>query len=228
MAAVLTAAGPVLGQEKAPTSVPRIDHAALTLDGQADDWSKLKPALKEVGGKGRGQFENIDIKRAWLAHDGKRLLVFLETKPSFKADHAEDASTHGFCEIYFDTDNNPETGCEGVTGFGYGKINGYEVRAFMPMGSSGDAPFATYTLMETNKEGEFGFDSAIEGGEAHSTDEDAPIAHGKQGVEFAIPLKHLNVQPGDTVRVLLKEAAHSFDKKGYNELSITLSETKAE
>lgn len=56
----------------------------------------------------------------------------------------------------------------------------------------------------------------------HSYARRALIAHGNDGIEFALPMDKLGLQAPNTVQILLAEQAHFLKKQGYSEGLINL------
>ncbi|MDA1050410.1 MAG: hypothetical protein O3C40_08000 [Planctomycetota bacterium] len=197
----------------------------VTLDGEANEWLGTPPVWEEAGAAGPGPFESdIDIKQVYMVNDKEHLYVCLRTNPSLQARYARAPGGGELCDLYFDTDNDAQTGCKDVDGFDFGQINGYEMKAWIPVGvysgTDGDGPFVTYALLRADKNGDFTLSAPVES--QSSQDPGALIAHGEDGVEMAIPLEVLGVDAGATVRLLLKEAADPFAKERYSEGTYTL------
>ena len=203
------------------------DELRFKLDGKADDWQDVGPLWDEAGLPGRGDFNEIDIRQVRMANDEEYLYIFFHASPSVQQRFAKQQSSGGFCDLYFDSDGDPATGCEGVEGFGYGDIAGYEVRLWITLGTSmswpsgKSEPFIVYEAQLPGEDGDF-----ASGPEAfHQSnfgDEQGLIAHGPDGVELAVPLSRLGLAAGMTVRMLLAENAHTFQKAGYSERTFTL------
>ncbi len=197
----------------------------IKIDGCVDDWADIAPLWAEAGAPGRGKFErSIDLKQVYLTNDTDYLYVFICCSPTVRKRYDANPVSGNLGYMYFDTDNDSATGCKGVDGFDYGKIDGYEVRAWLPLGvflgTGGSGPFALCELRGVGADGSFSKGKQLY--DHKSNDPDALIAHGKDGVEFAVPLEVLGVKLGRTVRVLLHEDAHVFEKAGFSEGVVTL------
>lgn len=195
------------------------------LDGMADKWEGVQPVWEEAGAAGRGPFASgIDIKQVYMVNDADRLYVYFRTTPSLRARYESSPESGELCDLYFDTDNDAETGCQDVDGFDFGKIRGYEIKAWIPVGvdsrTDGAGPFVAYDLLRADEDGDFALSAPIDS--QSSQEPDALIAHSDTGVEIAIPLKLLGVEAGATVRLLLKESADPFAKERYSEGTVTL------
>lgn len=196
----------------------------FVFDGEADDWSSTPPVVREAGVAGVDFDHQVDIKTVYFANDDEYFYVFLTTEPSIEERWRKTDSGSGFVEMYFDTDLDTSTGCRGVMGFGYGSIDGYERRIWMPIGvmadADGNAPMFGADLAVPGDDGTFGFNTI------HTEDTRNPddlIGFGSDGVEFAVPLDKLGVSAGQQIRVLIKEDANAFEKEGYTELRYTVS-----
>lgn len=206
-------------------SVENYDKLTKTIDGNASDWQDVEPVWEEGGAAGVGNNENgVDIKQVYFDNDEHFLYVFFRTTPTVQARFDKKPSSGYLGDIYFDTDNDPSTGCKGVSGHDYGDIDGYEFRLWVPLGirsgSSGEQPFVNYRL-RTVDEADGGFAlSAI--ASSKSLDQQPLIAHGEEGVELAVPMKPMDLEPGANVRLLLMEAVTMFDKERYSEGSYSV------
>jgi hypothetical protein len=196
----------------------------FVFDGVADDWASISPITTEAGKAGVDFDHEVDIKAVYFANDDEYLYVFLTTEPSIEERWRKTDSSSGFVEIYFDTDVDSSTGCQGEMGFDYGSIDGYERRIWMPIGvmadADGNAPMFGADLSEPGEDGTFGFNPI------HTEDTRNPgdlIGFGDDGVEFAVPLDKLGVSAGQQIRVLIKEDANAFEKEGYTELRYTVT-----
>ena len=168
----------------------------------------------------------MDIRQTYVTNDEIYLYLFLRISPSPRQRNEGNASTGSIGDLYLDTDNDSRTGCRDVIGWDYGKINGYEFKSSFSLGvfqrgeESGWFVSCTVTKVDPNH-GRFVFDRAFEAG---SHEPESLIAEGPDGVEVAIPLSALNVNPGDTLRLLMHEKTHGFsDKELFSEGSYTVS-----
>lgn len=200
----------------------------ITIDGKADDWTHIRPLISEAGSVGRGRSNGIDIKQVYFASDRDYLYAFLRCSPTIRQRFAEDQTTDQFCELFLDTDGNPATGCKGVEAFNYGDISGYETKVWIMLLVHFDtrtrrtSPNVGYVLYRPDAKGKFSFEKPVPDSRRSSGDPHALIEHGFDGVELAIPLKALVLEPGATARLLLVEVANSFSRDGYTEATLKL------
>lgn len=203
-------------------------ETGVKIDGALDDWKPGGPLIAEAGASGRGSFNGIDVKAVYVRNDSKNLYFFLATVPSLEAWFAETESSGGLCDIYIDTDNDSTTGCKDVLGFDYGEIAGYEFQIWMPVGQysdeNGTGVYSTYSLLPLDEDRKFNIANNV--AEKSSMEDKQFIAHGKQGVEFAVSLQALGLSIGDTINLLIVEQAHSFDKEGYTKAQYSIQESK--
>ncbi len=191
----------------------------FTLDGSIKDWIGQEPLWRETGVEGRGPFEeSINIKQVFFKNDDKFLFVFMQLSPTIEERFKISGSGDIVGYLYLDTDNDPETGSSEVVkyaGFTEDKYRGYDVKVFLPVGvmssSKGKTPCVAYEIRSLDN-AEFSHMSDFT---QNSFSSQALIAHGKDGIEFALPLDKLGLQPPKTIRVLLAENAHFSKKEGY-------------
>jgi len=192
---------------------------SISVDGKASDWQNVQPVWEEGGAAGAGDFpDSIDVQQVYFCNDEAFLHVFLRVSPTIQT-HFDDTAVGGeLCDIFLDTDDDSATGCKDVDGFGYGKINGYDFKLWVPVGvsssSDGIQPLVSYDLRRPDASGQFMHESVAA---SRSLEPDALIQHDTEGVEMSIPLKSLDVKAGSTIRLLFKESADPFDKKRYTE-----------
>lgn len=191
----------------------------FTLDGSIKDWSGIEPIWNEAGAEGQGAFEHsVDIKQVYFKNDDRYLYVFMRCTPTI----AERYKIHPYSDImgdlYFDIDNDPATGSGKLFALDELKgeeYKGYEVRVWIPIGvmssSKGETPYVSYDIRSLDN-AEFSHMSDFKQNSFSSRD---LIAHGKDGIEFALPLDKLGLQSPKTIRVLLAEQSHFSQKEGY-------------
>jgi len=193
----------------------------FTLDGSMTDWIGQEPLWRETGVEGRGPFEeSIDIKQVFFKNDDKFLFVFMQLSPTIEERFKISGSGDIVGYLYLDTDNDPETGSSEVVkyaGFTEDKYRGYDVKVFLPVGvmssSKGEkTPHVGYEIRSLDNT-EF---SAMSEFKQNSFSSQALIAHGKDGIEFALPLDKLGLQPPKVVRILLSEQSHFSKKEGFS------------
>lgn len=200
---------------------PAPPSTKVKIDGVASEWGDAEPLWVESGLQGRGDFDGLDIKQAYFCSDAEYLYAFFCATPTVQERFNERPQSGGFCDLYFDTDNDSATGCSDVIGFKYGKISGYEIKLSVQLGQGLDLgsrqpfPFVVYTVQTFNGSGQSPPDGAQFTQDSHQ--EGALIAHGQDGIELAVPLKELGLRGGISVRVLLCEQSHVFEKGGYSE-----------
>ncbi|MEW6354766.1 MAG: hypothetical protein AB1696_00430 [Planctomycetota bacterium] len=196
------------------TALPKVEAGKMALDGDAKDWTGLKPLWEEAGAKGGGMWkQTIDFKQVYVAHDGKRLWILACSSPS----PDEQYRTHersGLFELYFDMDANRDTGYQAAGPFDIAAARGAELAVGMAArpkgGSYQDGCRIIMALHGLNSRGKFGSDA--QASPRQDSDEAGSwIAHGPDGVEMAIPLKDLNVKDGQPFRILFGEKNQGLD-----------------
>lgn len=188
----------------------------FALDGSLQDWAGIEPLWAEGGALGRGPFKsNIDIKQVYFKNDPRCLYVFMRIDPSLEERFKISATGDILGDLYIDTDNNPNSGSGAVGGFEARQYKGYEIRIYLPVGIMSDPdekyPYVAYEIRPL--EGDNFSANAISRWESYS--EGSLIAHGPEGIEFALPLETLGLTLPATVRVLLAEHSHWGEEQGY-------------
>jgi len=189
----------------------------VNLDGSHQDWRGIKPLWNEVGVDGRGAFEhNIDIKQTYFMNDERYLYVFMRCTPSIIERFKISSTRDIIGNLYFDIDNNSGSGSRNVANFKSEKFKGYELRVLLLIGgdasSSSNVPAVEYQIGLIKKE-----ESAIYWiFRQNSQNKGSLIAHGPDGIEFALPLNKLRLKAPATVRVLLAEQAHLSKDEDYS------------
>ncbi len=219
-------------QAPVPEAVQETAQAAaspllFTLDGSLKDWAGIEPLWNEGGAAGRGAIEsNIDIKQVYFKNDAQYLYVFMQIAPTIEERFKISATGDILANLYIDTDNNPTSGSGAVGLFESEKYKGYEMRIYLPVGimSNPDKkiPYIAYEVRPLEG-GNFSA-NAIVRWESYS--EGSLIAHGPEGVEFALPLETLGLSVPTTVRVLLAERSHWDEEQGHTVGQLTLEAAK--
>ena len=199
----------------------------FTLDGSIKDWRDIEPLWNEGGAEGQGAFKhNVDIKQVYFKNDDRYLYVFMRITPTIEERFKISRYSGDIGDLYFDIDNDPATGSGKVfesDEFKGDKYRGYEVKVRIPIGvfsSSGrNNPYASYEIYLL-EDGNF---SARGIYSQESLDENDLIAHGPDGVEFALPLDKLGIKTQTAIRILLKESSHFSEEEGYSVSSFNLA-----
>jgi hypothetical protein len=213
----------IQGEETAP-AIPLL----FTLDGSLKDWAGIQPLWDEAGVIGQGSFEHdIDIKQVYFKNDAQHLYVFMRTVPTILELFKSSSLGGVLGSLYIDSDNNPGSGAAPMGKmFESEKFKGYEMRIWLPRGvmpvHGQDTPFINYDVRFF--EGDDLSQSLSLRWESYS--EGTLIAHGPDGVEFALPLDTLRLTLPARVRVLLREESHWSEEQGYSVGMLTLEAPK--
>lgn len=205
------------------------------VDGAMDDWGEHTCVLAEAGKTGTKFPNKIDVKQVHIDNDSSYLYVFLQCSPTPAQRYKVEQSTGGIMSLFFDIDNDRTTGSKGAkVHFHPDKQDGLEVEVQLEIfvtsewrpgrGVSGHHGCGWKASLWNADRQEFVDLDDKQLFLPYST-KNTPelIADGKDGVELCIPLEQLGIQPGATVRILLREAANSWDKEGFNEITLKLS-----
>jgi hypothetical protein len=215
-------------QATIPEAVQEAAQAAaspllFSLDGSLKDWAGIVPLWNEGGAAGQGTFEsNVDIKQVYFKNDAQYLYVFMQTVPSIEERFKISKTGDILGDLYIDTDNDPNSGSGAVGGFEAEKCRGYEMRIYLPIGvmsyPESKIPYVAYEVRPL--EGvDFSANATVRW---ESFSEGSLIAHGPEGVEFAIPLESCGLTLPATVRLLLAERSHWSEEQGYTVGQLTL------
>ncbi len=208
------------------------------VNGAMDDWGEHTCVLTEAGKTGTKFPNKIDVKQVHIDNDSSYLYVFLQCSPTPAQRYEVEQTSGGIMSLFFDIDNDRTTGSKGAeVHFHPDKQDGLEVGVQLEIFVTGEWRLGQgmsvhhgcgwkASLWNADRQ-EFvdQDDKDLLRHYPYST-EDTPelIADGKDGVELCIPLEQLGVQPGATVRILLREAANSWgDKEGFNEVTLKLN-----
>ncbi len=215
----------------------------FTLNGLADEWDGISPLFPSPGEKVDDPGFSVDIIKVYMTNDKDFVYFLMRCLPTIQERFKNNGIGGGFGDLYFDLDNNRETGSTDtdVGAFGYG--NGFELKAFVELGvhdlhGPDEKPYVHHTLKRLHISGaDFGskrlsdlnFTEVPEAlakkrsyewkdvpdGAQFSHKPNSRIAFGEDGVEFKIPMKMFGLRPGQTMRVMLAEDAHEFKMEGY-------------
>lgn len=210
-----------------------------TIDGVMSDWPQETLVLAEAGAVGTKFPNAIDVKQVHVDNDGNFLYVFLQCKPTPAQRHKIEQSTHGIATLLFDVDNDRTTGSKGATvHFHPDKQDGLEIRLSLqisvgvewtPGGGTQSIYSCGWKLARWDPAKLEFVDIDDKQTFLPWSTENTPdlIADGPDGVEFCIPLSQLGLfglQPGATIRILLKEDSNCWDEKGFREVTIVLKQ----
>lgn len=213
----------IQGETEAPAT-----PLLFALDGKADDWAGIEPFWADGGAPGPGPFEfSIDIKQVYFKNDAQYLYVFMRISPTIEERFKVSPSGGIIGDLFLDTDNNPQTGANSAEGRESDLYKGYEVRAYLPVGviSSSDTsdPYVGYEIY--NHEGGFyGMNVVVR--QDTMMGDGVLIAHGPDGVEFALSLEAMKLVAPSTFRVMLSEQCRSGGEEGNSFGQLTLEAAK--
>jgi hypothetical protein len=199
----------------------------FTLDGEAKDWSGIEPFWAEGGMEGQGPIKShIEIKQVYFKNDAQYLYVFMRISPTIE-ERFKTSPTGGIIgNLFLDLDNNAKTGANAAEGRESELYKGYEIRVYIPVGvytiSGKSIPTVGYEVY-THEGGFYGINVVDR---QDSMDKGSLIAHGPDGIEFAIKLKALKLTAPANVRVTLADLAHFDEDKGHSTGQLKLEAAK--
>jgi hypothetical protein len=213
----------IQGAETAP-AIPLL----FSLDGSLEDWAGIQPLWNEGGVAGQGSFKHdIDIKQVYFKNDAQYIYVFMQIMPTIEELFKSSAKGGVLGSLFIDTDNNPSSGTT-VRGnqFESEKYKGYEIKIWLPWGvmptHGQEIPYINYEVRLLEGD-DFSHNVSLRW---ESYSEGTLIAHGPEGIEFALPLDTLGLTLPVTVRMLLAEQSHWDEEQGYTVGLLTLEAPK--
>ena len=179
----------------------------FNLDGKADDWAGIEPLWEEGGTAGLPFYDDsfIDIKQVYFKNDPQYLYVFMRIYPTVEERFRKHRVGGYIGYLFLDTDNNPQTGKKPVEGFEPEYYRGNEIMVDIPIGVLTDSDQSSPTVSYGIYNHEDGFRGVKYADRQNSLDEGSLIAHGPDGVEFALKLRAMKLTPPTTLRVMLHE-----------------------
>jgi len=197
------------------------------LDGKVEDWAGIEPFWAEGGAPGQGLGESsIDIKSVYFKNDARYLYVFMRIFPTIEERFKKSPSGHIVGNLFLDTDNNPKTGSNAAEGRESDLYKGYEIRVWIPVGviniSGKTSPTVSYEIY--THEGGFRGINVVD--RQNSLDTGSLMAHGPDGIEFALKLEAMKLTVPATFRVMLAEFSHFDEDAGHSVGQLTLKVVK--
>jgi hypothetical protein len=157
---------------------------------------------------------DLHIMKAFFDNDNHYLYAFVQCSPTIKERYKVTQSSGSIGDLFFDPENNPDTGCPSVTDDTNPATRGYKIKAALTIGvytgTSGSGSYAAYDLWRfTGQHLDYntGFSAEIPNSEQSSMHGGALIADGKDGVKMAIPLELLGLKPGLKARIMIQESS---------------------
>jgi len=129
--------------------------------------------------------------------------------------------------LFLDSYNNAHTGSNAAEGMECDADKGYEIRFWIPVGvvtsSSGQSsPMVSYEIYTH----EGGFHGINRVDLQNTMDEGSLIAHGPDGIEFALRLEAMKIAVPANFRVMLDQYATSAGEQGCSVGQLTLEAAK--
>lgn len=208
---------------------PATPAMPIGIDGKAEDWAGVEPVLQEAGKAGSEKEFGFDIKQVYLQADTKHLYVFARCTPTVQQEFEQNPDPSGgeLFKLYLDVDNDERTGASENLGRIYEAV-GYDRRLWFTVGlTTGGGKPARDPTATVHAFPNLDFRAARVWAST-SSDDGAMIAHGPDGVEAAIPLDVIDIEPGTTVRLLLWESANFANLEAFNEFTFVLSDESAQ
>jgi hypothetical protein len=177
------------------------------LDGKAEDWAGIEPFWTEGGTAGLPFNDDsfIDIKQVYFKNDAQHLYVFMRISPTIEERFRKHHMGGYIGYLFFDTDSDPQTGKNPVEGFEPEYYRGNEIMVDIPVGVLTDSGQSFPTVSYEIYNHEDGFRGVKHADLQDSLDEGSLIAHGPDGVEFALKLAAMKLTPPMTFRAMLHE-----------------------
>lgn len=200
------------------------------IDGKAEDWAGIEPFWAEGGAPGQGLGESsIDIKSVYFKNDAQFLYVFMRIFPTIEERFKKSPSGDIVGDLFFDTDNSPKTGSNAVIYSGMLESDlykGYEIRVWIAVGVLSGYGKSVPTVSYEIYTHEGGFHGNNVADRQNSEDEGSLMAHGPDGIEFALKLEAMKLTVPATFRVMLAEYSHFDVDAGHSAGQLTLNASK--
>ena len=212
-------------QESSASGILQVKKGEIKINGSGDTWAGRGEILKEVGLPGDGGMGGFDIKSLQMAYDEENLYFLIHMDKGIDEYFAAKEAGGTIGSIYLDTDNDTTTGCVDKDMYGFPNLNGYDVHIWIPVGVSysdnSSKPLVSYGVYPPReKRDEFEISKKI--AEAGSLENPDIIQHKGKAIEFAIPLKALNIKTGTNVKGVISEYANSFNKGAVNNFTFSI------
>ena len=172
--------GPIL-------NLKRIQPLKYEMDGSFDDWKSYQTGWKEtrsLAERGLDMGERfVDLKELYYDNDAHYLYLFFKCEPTLK-ELGGGSGDLGY--LYIDSDMNTNTGVKPPA-----TVPGTDIEIYLPTGS-GRKPVVQYWMKRWDYAFSFNQDVRQESSDAPATF----MAHGKHGLELALPLADLQMSKG--------------------------------
>lgn len=185
----------------------------IKLDGTVDKWLKKTPVWDNGPVPADISPRDIHIMKVFFDNDSHYFYAFIQCSPTVQDRYKVTQFSGAIGQLYFDADNNPETGGPSLMGDSNPKARGYKIKVYLPLGvfsgTSGGGAFASYEIYRftgQNLDDNSGFNAKIPNSDQDDMHPNTLIADGKDGVEVAIPLEMLGMKPGAMARIMIQEA----------------------
>jgi len=211
-----------LREETAPAT-----SLLFKLDGKADDWARIEPFWMESGASGPTPDESsIDIKQVYFKNDALYLYVFMRFSPSIEERFKKYQRGGYVGDLFFDIDNNPKTGANAAEGHESDLYKGYEIMVAIQVGVYDESGRTSPTVSYDSYSHEGGFRGVNYLDQQGTLRGGSLIAHGPDGIEFALKLETMKLTPPMTFRAMLAEFARVWDEEGCSVGQLTLEAAK--
>jgi hypothetical protein len=184
------------------------------IDGSIDDWTGYTLAWPETGSTGRGNAgDGIDVKEFYYCNDDTYLYLFLRCNPTLQERYEKIGASGMLAWLYIDSDSNPATGASQKDESGNSAMLGTDIRISVPIGiytkmDPGQVIKGCNVLYRIENWDGNSKDFSASAFNQDSKESGSLIAHGKDGVEIALPLSVLRKRKGDRFDLICVEAAN--------------------
>ena len=183
----------------------------IQVDGSIDKWLTKTPAWDNGPAPADQSPQDIHIGKVFFDNDEHYLYVFLQCSPTIADRYKLTQDSGDIGGIFFDPDNNPDTGSPPESSGASPDARGYKTKLYLSIGvfagTSGGGTFVGYDMFRftgQHLDDNNGFNAEIPDAYETSMHPNQQIAAGKDGVEMAIPLDVLGLKPGTTARIMIE------------------------
>jgi len=160
------------------------------MDGNFDDWKSYETAWNETRSLAERGLDMgrrfVDLKELYYDNDTNYLYLFFKSEPTLEESYEIRPGSGALGYLYIDSDMNTNTGVKRPS-----TVPGTDIEIYLPIGS-GSPPSVHYWM----KRWDYALSFNQEVRQESSKSPASLIAHGKHGVELALPLVDLQMSKG--------------------------------
>jgi len=181
----------------------------IPIDGTIDKWLKKTPAWDDGPAPAAQPSDFIHIDKVFFDNDANYLYVFIQCSPSVAERYKQTQMSGALADIFVDPENNPNTGSPAPAGLSEPSFRGYKFRIWVSIGvyvGTSSGSFISYNLYRFSGQrldDNGGFNAEIPNTGQSSMHPGSLIAEGNDGVELAVPLQEIGLNPQAAARIMI-------------------------